>query len=175
VKRLPPGESISYGGHYQTHKKPHTTIITLPLGYADGYRRLLGAMKQEDGKTRNHGWSVLIRGHKAPIVGRVCMDMFMVDATEVESKTLETQGPIRENEEVTLMGQQGNSTISCDDMADRLGTITYEITCLVGKRVPRLYRDNGQVVRAKSLLGRFEVVDDLTLPNPPQTKNIRQD
>lgn len=155
MKDLPPGHRISYGGFYETSRDPHTVVATLPLGYADGYRRLLGAARNhKTGKVENHGWGVLLRGQKAHIVGRVCMDMFMIDVTEIADHTT---GPVREGEEVVLMGRQGNNEISCDAMANVLQTITYEVTCLVGKRVPRVFYRSGRPVSGRSLLGDFEL------------------
>jgi alanine racemase len=112
-----------------------TVVATLPLGYADGYRRLL--WKKD--------WNVLVKGKRAPIIGRVCMDMFMIDVTDIDGVAL--------GDEVVLLGTQGTETISTDDMARKLDTINYEITCLVGKRVPRVYIKNGQTVAVESLLG----------------------
>jgi alanine racemase len=181
-KDLTPGHKISYGGYYETSRHPHTSIATLPVGYdgqsrpascvlsmsyfflkfnilsryADGYRRLLGAARNhKTGKVENHGWGVLLRGHKANIVGRVCMDMFMIDVTDIASHH---GGEVREGEEIVLMGQQGRSQIACDEMAHALGTITYEVTCLVGKRVPRVYLRGGDPISAKSLLGEFKIM-----------------
>jgi alanine racemase len=118
LKRVPAGTPISYGGTYVT--KSETAVGTLPIGYADGYRRLL-----------SNNYDVLVRGVRAPVIGRVCMDMTMIDVTHVKGAAL--------GDEVVLMGRQGENEISIDEMADRLSTINYEITCLVGKRVPRVY------------------------------------
>ncbi len=118
LKRVPPGTPISYGGTYVT--KSETAVATLPVGYADGYRRLL-----------SNRYDVLVRGVRAPVIGRVCMDMTMIDVTHVSGA--------RVGDDVVLMGRQGDQEISIDDMADSLSTINYEITCLVGKRVPRVY------------------------------------
>lgn len=95
-------------------------IATIPTGYADGYNRGLS----------NKGY-ILIHGKKAAIVGRICMDQFMVDVTDIPEA--------REYEEVVLIGKNGNEIISADDMAQMIGTIGYEIVCDVGKRVPRVY------------------------------------
>jgi alanine racemase len=118
LKRVPAGTPISYGGTYVTESE--TTVATLPIGYADGYRRLL-----------SNNYDVLVRGVRAPVIGRVCMDMTMIDMTHVPSAAV--------GDEVVLMGSQGDQEISIDNMAERLSTINYEITCLVGKRVPRVY------------------------------------
>ncbi len=118
LKRVGAGTPISYGGTYVT--KSETAVATLPLGYADGYRRLL-----------SNSYEVLVRGQRAPVIGRVCMDMTMVDVTQIEGASV--------GDEVVLIGRQGDEEISTDDMARRLDTINYEVTCLVGKRVPRVY------------------------------------
>ncbi len=140
VKSLQPGEKISYGGTFVTQRRPHTVIATLPVGYADGFRRLLSgpdAMKDK--------WHVLVRGVRCPVVGRVCMDMTMIDVS-----ALDADRPVKEGEEVVLMGSQGSEVISCDDFASRLQTINYEITCLVGKRVPRVYVSGGEWIASQS-------------------------
>ncbi len=136
LKTLAPGEAVSYGGIFITQRP--TVVATLPLGYADGFRRRLG---------QKH-WRVLVKGRRAPIIGRVCMDMCMIDVTEIEGVEL--------GDEVVLLGTQGQETIHTDDMAAALETINYEITCLVGKRVPRIYLQNGEITAITSLLGRQE-------------------
>ena len=133
LKTLPPGEAVSYGGMFLT-KRP-TVVATLPLGYADGFRRLLW------GKN----WHVLIKGQRVPIIGKICMDMCMVDVTDIAD--------VMTGDEVVLLGTQGNETIHTDDMAAALDTINYEITCLLGKRVPRLFIKDGEVIAIGSLLG----------------------
>lgn len=133
LKTLPLGEAVSYGGMFITQRP--TMVATLPLGYADGYRRLLWA---KDG-------SVLVKEQRVPIIGRICMDMFMLDVSDVNG--------IAVGDEVVLLGKQGNESISADDMAAKLDTINYEIACLVGKRVPRVYIKKGNIVAVESLLG----------------------
>lgn len=118
LKRVPAGTPVSYGGTYVTSAE--TDVATLPIGYADGYRRLL-----------SNNYEVLVRGRRAPVIGRVCMDMTMIDVTHIAGAAV--------GDEVVLMGRQGDAEISIDEMADTLSTINYEITCLVGKRVPRVY------------------------------------
>lgn len=118
VKQVPPGTTIGYGCTYRTADT--TRIATLPLGYADGYPRLLS----------NRG-EVLIRGQRAPIVGRVCMDQIMVDVGRI--------GGVSIGDEVTLIGRQGEESITADDLARTVGTISYEILTNVSKRVPRVY------------------------------------
>ena len=118
VKELPEGSYIGYGRKYYTQRK--TKIATIPVGYADGYSRNLG----------NKG-RVLIRGQYAPIVGNICMDQFMVDVTNIKGVSLE--------DEVVLFGRQGEREIPVEEIASMLGTINYEIVCMIGKRVPRVY------------------------------------
>ncbi|MBD3305567.1 alanine racemase [candidate division KSB3 bacterium] len=137
LKTLPAGEAVSYGGTFITRRP--TKVATLPLGYADGFRRRLGSQ----------GWHVLVKGQRAPVIGRICMDMTMIDVTEIEGAS--------SGDEVVLLGTQGIDSITADDMAARLDTIHYEITCLVGKRVPRLYRQAGTLVAIDSLLGYQQV------------------
>jgi len=117
LKKLPPGASISYGQTFITRRD--SLIATLPVGYADGYPRLVS----------NRG-EVLVRGQRAPVVGRVCMDLTMIDVTDI--------GGIREGDEVVLLGRQGESEISADEMAAWSNTISYEILTSIGARVPRI-------------------------------------
>ena len=118
VKELPEGHYVGYGRTHYTHHK--TKVATIPVGYADGYSRRLG----------NTG-RVLIRGQYAPIIGNICMDQFMVDVTHIEGVSVE--------DEVVLFGKQGDSEIPVEEIASILGTINYEIICMIGKRVPRVY------------------------------------
>ena len=120
VKNVKKDEGISYGLTYvaDSDKK----IATVPVGYADGYPRLLS------GKGR-----VIIRGQYAPIVGRLCMDQFMVDVTHIDGVSVE--------DSVTLMGKDGDCFISAEEIAAFAQTINYEIICGIGKRVPRIYID----------------------------------
>lgn len=114
VKVVPPGTPISYGGTFITKEK--TTVATLPVGYADGYNRLLS----------NHG-EVLIKGRRAPVIGTICMDMCMVDASSVED--------VRPGDEVILFGEE----LPVGEIAAKIGTINYEVVCDVNQRVPRIY------------------------------------
>lgn len=118
VKELPEGHYVGYGRTHQTQKK--TKVATIPVGYADGYSRRLG----------NKG-RVLIRGQFAPIIGNICMDQFMVDVSNIEGVSVE--------DEVVLFGKQGNNEIPVEEIANILDTINYEIICMIGKRVPRVY------------------------------------
>jgi alanine racemase len=119
LKSIPPGSKISYGGTFVTRRE--SLIATLPIGYADGYSRYLS----------NRG-QVLIRGKRAPIVGKVCMDFLMVDVTNIRNVSL--------GDEVILIGKQGKEQITAEEIADRINSISYEVFCSVGKRVPRIYK-----------------------------------
>ncbi|HHY40951.1 MAG TPA: alanine racemase [Syntrophaceticus sp.] len=125
VKEVTEGCSISYGRKYIAKKK--TIIATIPLGYGDGYSRLLS----------NQG-EVLIRGKRAPVVGRVCMDQLMVDVGHIPD--------VQQGDEVVLLGRQEGEEITADELAGKLGTISYEVLCRISERVPRVYlckNDNG--------------------------------
>ena len=118
LRTIPQGGTVSYNRTFVA-KRP-TRIAVLPIGYADGYSRRLS----------NRG-SVIIQGRRAPIVGLVCMDMIMVDVTDL--------APVQIGETVTLIGQQGAESIWADEVAGWIGTIPYEVLCGIGSRVPRLY------------------------------------
>jgi alanine racemase len=120
LKELPPGHAIGYGTTFIT-KRP-SRIATLPVGYADGYSRGFS----------NRG-EVLVRGMRVPVVGRVSMDLVTIDVTDVEDAKV--------GDEVVLLGRQGNHEISVEELAAKLGTISYEVLCNVGARVPRIYLD----------------------------------
>jgi alanine racemase len=119
LKRVPAGTGVSYGHTFITPRE--SVIGTLPVGYADGYRRGL-----------QHGGEVLVRGHRAPVIGAVCMDLTMVDLTDVPGAEV--------GDEVVLWGRSGDETISVNDVARIAQTISYEMLCTVGRRVPRVYR-----------------------------------
>ena len=121
VKEVAEGCSISYGRKYIAKKK--TFIATIPLGYGDGYSRLLS----------NQG-EVLIRGKRAPVVGRVCMDQLMVDVGHLPD--------VQQGDEVVLLGRQEGEEITADELAGKLGTISYEVLCMISERVPRVYLCN---------------------------------
>ena len=130
VKRLPAGEGISYGTRYFTTGAE--TIGTLPIGYADGYSRMLSGKAE-----------VLVRGRRVPVVGTICMDQCMIRLNDA----LEPGDPsVAEGEEVVLIGRQGDACITAEEVADRLGTINYELVCMLAARVPRVYRSQGEVV-----------------------------
>lgn len=124
LKTLDAGVAVSYGGTYITEKK--TKVATIPVGYADGYARALS----------NKGY-VLIRGRRAPIIGRVCMDQFMVDVTQIEG--------VRELDKVTLIGQDGSERITMELLGELSGRFNYEFACCINKRVPRVYVKDGKI------------------------------
>lgn len=125
VKRLSPGESVGYGADYTA--KDFEWVGTVPIGYADGWLRYHSSKNGH----------VLINGKLAPFVGRICMDQCMVKLSE----------PAPVGEKVTLIGKSAQQTISIDEVAHRLETINYEIPCMISERVPRVYVENGRVVR----------------------------
>ena len=127
VKTLPAGREISYGGTYVT--KADTVVATIPVGYADGYRRNLS------GK-----FHVLIRGQKAPILGRICMDQMMVDVTAIPGVTV--------GDKVTLVGTDGAETITMEEISARADSFNYEFVCGISRRVPRLYMSGGKIDHA---------------------------
>ncbi|MGE5174021.1 MAG: alanine racemase [Betaproteobacteria bacterium] len=118
LKKVPANVPISYGRTYVTQHE--SLIATLPIGYADGYSRGLS----------NKG-EVLVHGKRVPVVGRVCMDMCMIDVTEVPG--------VREGDDVVLIGSQGRELITADEIAAKTGTIPYEVLCGISSRVPRIY------------------------------------
>lgn len=118
IKTVEAGKQISYGGTYEAGNSEK--IATIPVGYGDGYPRTLS----------NKGY-VLIKGQKAPIRGRVCMDQFMVDVTNIQG--------VQEFDEVTLIGCDGDEEISMEYLGDISGRFNYELACDIGKRVPRVY------------------------------------
>jgi alanine racemase len=119
LRTIKPGEAVSYNRTFVA-KRP-STIAVLPIGYADGYNRRLS----------NTG-RVLIKGQRAPIAGLVCMDMTMIDVTDIPS--------VQVGDPVTLIGRDGENAIWADDLAKWTGTIPYEILCAIGPRIPRQYQ-----------------------------------
>lgn len=119
VKKIPAGETVSYGRTYTTARD--TFVATVPIGYGDGYKRLLS--------NRAH---VLVRGRKAPVIGRVCMDQTMIDVTDIKD--------VLPGDEVVLLGRQGNLSVTADQMAEWAQTISYEILLSISQRVPRVYK-----------------------------------
>ncbi len=120
LKRVPRGTSISYGQTFITERE--SVIATLPIGYADGYRRSIS----------NRGVA-LVRGQRAPVAGRVCMDLTMLDVTDIKN--------VQQGDEVVLLGRQGDAVISADEMAIWADTISYEILTSIGARVPRIHQN----------------------------------
>lgn len=123
VKLLEAGRKISYGGTYVTQRS--TLVATIPTGYADGYRRSL-----------SNRFYVLIRGQRAPILGRVCMDQMMVDVTNIPDVSI--------GDEVVLMGTSGSETITCEEFAAESNSFNYELVCSVSRRVPRIFYADGK-------------------------------
>ena len=127
VKTLPVGRQISYGGTYVTTRP--TAVATIPVGYADGYRRSLSGR-----------FYVLIRGKRAPILGRICMDQLMVDVTDIPG--------VRLNDKVVLVGRDGDEVITMEAIAAAADSFNYEFVCGISRRVPRLYRKDGHTVHS---------------------------
>lgn len=125
VKEIEAGQSVSYGRKFIAEKK--SRIASLPIGYADGYTRMLSGKAE-----------ALVKGRRVPVVGRICMDQCMIDVTDIED--------VKVGDEVVLFGKQGNEFIHIDELAEKLDTINYEIVCMIGKRVPRVYVKNGKIV-----------------------------
>lgn len=130
VKDVSEKVGVSYGLKFVTQKA--SQIATLPLGYADGFTRMLSGKAE-----------VLVKGAKVPVVGRICMDQCMIDTSGLNASM---------GDEVILMGADGCNSISIDDVAQKLETINYEIVCMIGKRVPRVYIKNNEIVRIKDHL-----------------------
>ena len=134
IKTIRPGDCISYG---RTYKAEITRkIATVTIGYADGYPRALS----------NQG-EVLVRGIRCPIVGRVCMDQTMIDISEIPE-----EWEIQPGEIVTLIGQDGEASITADDIAGLCNTIGYEIVCGISKRIPRIFKENSQIIHEDHLI-----------------------
>jgi alanine racemase len=139
VKEFPAGRGIGYGRSYVTERP--TKIATIPVGYGDGYGVILS----------NQG-EVLIGGRRAPIIGRVSMDMCTVDVTHVED--------CRIGDEVVLLGRQGDESISANEIADKVKTISYEILCALGKRAPRIFLSQGMRDSVEPRLRRIFIPDE---------------
>jgi alanine racemase len=127
IKTLPAGREISYGGTYTTTKT--TKVATVPVGYADGYRRQLSG-----------NFYVLIRGKRAPILGRVCMDQMLVDVTDIPDIDI--------NDKVVLVGRSGDEVITMEQIAEAAGSFNYEFVCGISRRVPRIYTQGGKTVHS---------------------------
>jgi len=128
IKEVEPGRGVSYGKEYITDKK--TKIATVPIGYADGYLR----------KLAKHG-KMIVDGVKVPIIGRICMDQCMIDVTNVHN--------IDKGDELIIFGREG---VTVDDLAEWLETINYEVSCVIGKRIPRIYTKDGKAVKVLNYL-----------------------
>ncbi|MFR3316667.1 MAG: alanine racemase [Waltera sp.] len=133
-KTIHAGQSVSYGGLFTAQKD--TRVATIPVGYGDGYPRSLS------GK----GY-VLIRGKKAPILGRVCMDQFMVDISEIPG--------VMEGDKVTLLGVDGTERITAEELGELSGRFNYEFVCDLGKRIPRVYRQHGEITEVRDYFENF--------------------
>jgi len=131
IKEVPEGTSISYGRTFITKRK--SKIATLPLGYADGFNRLL---------SNNH--HVLVKGKYAPVIGRICMDQTMIDVTDIEG--------VEVGDDVTIFGNQDGEKIAAEEIAKKLNTIPYEVYCGISRRVPRIYIYKGEVIEEKNYL-----------------------
>ena len=121
VKTVPAGTPVSYGCTYKTRSR--STIATIPVGYDDGYSRLFS----------NKG-NVLVRGKRVPVVGRVCMNLTMLDVSSVEGVSV--------GDEIVLLGTQGEERITAEELGEKIGTISYEIYCSIGKSNHRTYIDS---------------------------------
>ncbi len=125
IKKVPKGSYISYGGLYVTEKE--SKIATIPIGYADGFSRLLTSKAE-----------AFVKGHRVPVVGRICMDQCMLDVSNVEDVDIDDQ--------IVLFGyEEGQPTV--EDIANKLNTNSYEVICMVGRRVPRVYIQDGQIIK----------------------------
>lgn len=131
VKEIEKGSFVSYGRKFKAERK--TTIATIPIGYADGYSRSL-----------SNKVKVIINGKFARQVGRICMDQCMIDVTDV--------GDVKVGDEVILLGTNGNLKYDADDMAKDLDTISYEVLCMISKRIPRVYIKNNKVVDVRNYI-----------------------
>lgn len=131
VKELDKDMYVSYGRTFKTNRK--SIIATLPIGYGDGYSRLLS------GKAK-----VIINGKLVSVVGRICMDQCMIDVTDA--------GEVKVGDEVIILGNDGKLKFNADDMAEAMGTINYEVLCMIKQRIPRIYIKNGKVVNVRNYI-----------------------
>lgn len=135
VKTVQPGDSISYSRTFTAPREMR--VATIPVGYADGYLRSF-----------SNRANVLIRGRRAPVIGNVCMDQLMVDVSHISE--------VQVDDLVTLAGRDGDEEITFSELAALAGTIHYELLCLVGKRVPRVYLRGGKVVEVRDMTSLYE-------------------
>ncbi|KFN11766.1 alanine racemase [Bacillus pseudomycoides] len=131
IKHAKKNRGVSYGNTYVTTGEEW--IATVPIGYADGYNRQLS----------NKGHA-LINGIRVPVLGRVCMDQLMLDVTKAM--------PVQVGDEVVFYGRQGEEEISVEEIADTLGTINYEVTCMLDRRIPRVYKENDETTTVVNIL-----------------------
>lgn len=131
IKTLDAGREISYGGTYITERE--TVVATIPVGYADGYPRCLSNMGR-----------VIVNGQYAPILGRVCMDQFLVDITGIPG--------VKPEDEVTLVGREGNAVLTMEEVSELAHSFNYELPCRVARRVPRVYIKDGKVIKTVNYL-----------------------
>lgn len=129
AKTVRAGEGISYGARYVTRRDE--SIGTIPIGYADGFSRMLSGKAE-----------ALLRGRRVPVLGSICMDQCMIGLDAAETGGA---GRVEVGEEVVLLGSQGSERITAEEIAAKLGTINYEVTCMIAARVPRVYVKNGEI------------------------------
>jgi alanine racemase len=129
IKKLSASEFISYGRTFMTQRE--SVIATIPIGYADGYPRALSNKAM-----------VIVNDKLVPVVGRICMDQCMIDITGIKD--------IKIGDEVILMGESESNRFNGDDIAKLIGTINYEVTCMISKRVPRVYIKDGEIVKVRN-------------------------
>lgn len=134
LKEVEPGTEIGYGGAFTAGRKMR--IATIPVGYADGYPRALS----------NKGY-VLVHERKAPVVGKICMDQFMIDVTDIPG--------VSEGDAVTLIGREGKERITMEELGELSGRFHYELACCIGKRVPRVYLKSGKIAAARDYFRDF--------------------
>lgn len=125
VKEIGPGMAVSYNRKFVSEHA--MKIATVPIGYADGYPRLLSNRAE-----------MLLKGKRVPVIGNICMDQLILDVTGIDD--------VKMGDVVTVVGTDGDETISFDELAEKIGTISYEMMCLIGRRVPRVYRKDGKTV-----------------------------
>lgn len=135
VKEIEAGAEVGYGGTFTAPWRMR--IATVPAGYGDGYPRGLS----------NKGY-VLVHGKKAPVIGRICMDQFMIDVTDIPA--------VSEGDTVTLIGRDGKEEITMEELGELSERFHYELACCIGKRVPRIYLKSGKIISAKDYFSDFE-------------------
>lgn len=131
VKKVPKNTAVGYGGTFITDSE--MTIATVPIGYADGYNRKL-----------SNNSEMIVNGHKAPVIGRVCMDQTILDVSNIEG--------VKAGMKVTVFGKECNCETTIDSIADKVNTINYELVCDVGRRVPRVFIKNDKIVKISDYL-----------------------